>query len=356
MKLLFDVSCLDHERISGVGTYARFLLAALGRRAGLSVTGSWKVSRHKKLRWIRSHCVVELEPYIPFWSDLNPKKYDVFHGPDYRIPGSKHFKRVVTIHDLAFYEPKFTADSFARKRIAVVDRTMAKYDPEAIVAVSEFTRQEIIRRFPKYAERTFTVHHGADHLLIPSTRGPRPIENPYFLFVGNLEARKNVTGLIRAFSLLKQQPAYKDFKLILVGKAGFAFDEIKDAAKASNAREDILLPGFISNMGLVNYYQSAEAFVYPSHYEGFGFPILEAMRLGCPVITASTTASAEVAGDAAILAAPDRDDEIAEAMARLALDSDLKRQLIDRGHIRGKQFSWADCAEKTEKVYQFASR
>src|SRR5262249_1949134 len=142
-------------------------------------------------------------------------------------------------------------------------------------------------------------------------RGPKPMKEPYFLFVGNLESRKNVAGLIRAFGRLKARPEHADTRLVLVGKAGFGIEDILNEAKHSPAPDHIVLPGFISNLGLVNYYQWAVGFVYPSLYEGFGFPVLEAMRLGCPVITGNTSATPEVAGEAAVLVNPRDDDEIA---------------------------------------------
>ncbi len=143
-------------------------------------------------------------------------------------------------------------------------------------------------------------------------------------------------------------------RLVLVGKPGFGFDEILEAAKTSSHREHILLPGFIPNIGLVNYYQWAEAFVYPSHYEGFGFPIIEAMRLGCPVITANATATAEVAQDKAILVSTTSPEELGLALAAISTDSNRRAQLIREGLAWGKTFTWHKCANETLEVYKKA--
>lgn len=354
MQVLFDVSCLDHERISGVGTYARHLLQALAQDRELGVMGVWKLSRHNRLRFIRANWQGPLLPFVPLITPLFAGAR-VYHGPDYRLPITKNTATVVTIHDLAFYLPGNTGKTFSQQRQEIVEFTLKKRRPQAVIAVSEFTRQEIIERFPEYKDRVHTVWHGADHLLVPANRSARVIKQPYFLFVGNLELRKNIIGLLKAFDILKQDPNYRDTLLVLVGKPGFGFEEIMEVAKNLKSREHIVLPGFIANMDLINYYQWAEAFVYPSLYEGFGFPILEAMRLGTPVITGNVSAMPEVAGGAALLVDPLLPEAIAEAMKKISVDQDLRKQLLQSGLVRGSQFTWKDCANKTKNVYQVAA-
>jgi glycosyltransferase involved in cell wall biosynthesis len=356
MRVLFDVSCLDHDRISGVGTYARHLADALAQDNRIQLTGSFRLSRHRSLPMIRRHWPGELAPYIPLWSDWRINGFEVFHGPDYRIPGVRGLGRVVTIHDLAFFEPGYSAPRFARSRQQGVDHLLHRQKPDAVIAVSEFTRRKILERYPEFDGRVHTVWHGADHLLVPVNRGLRPLPEPYYLFVGNLESRKNLVGLLRAFSILKARPEHKETRLILVGKPGYGFEEIKSSCRGMKAAEHVVLPGFINNIGLVNYYQWAEAFVYPSHYEGFGFPVLEAMRLGCPVITSSVSATPEVAGDAALLVNPGVPEDIAEAMLRVAQDRELRENLISRGRSRGNQFTWRRCAAETLAVYEKVRR
>ncbi len=356
MKVLFDVSCLDHERISGVGTYARHLAHALDKNPSVQLTGSWRLSRHRHLQVIRRHWDGELAPYVPIWSAWRSQgQHEIFHGPDYRIEDTKGLARVVTIHDLAFFEDGYCAPRFAEARMANVNHLLKKQRPEAVIAVSRFTQNQIEERFPEYRGRVFTVWHGADHLLVPSNKAQRPIPEPYYLFVGNLEARKNLVGLLHAFNILKKLPGHKETRLILVGKPGYGFDEIKQVCRNQKSPGHILLPGFMNNMQLVNYYQWAEGFVYPSHYEGFGFPILEAMRLGCPVVTSNVSATPEVAGDAALFVRPKDYEAIADAMAQVAENQQLRAELVKKGLARGSQFTWDRCASETIKVYQAAN-
>ena len=354
MRVLFDVSCLDHERISGVGTYARHLAHALSQKSGLEVVGSYRFSKQRKLNIIQRHWMGAVKPYFPLVSNFESTSFSVFHGPDFRVPAIRRAARVVTIHDLAYYEPGHTDAKFAADRIAKTEKLLNHNPPDAVIAVSHFTKNQIVMRFPKVADRVHAVWHGADHLLLPAYKGARPFPEPYFLFVGNLEARKNVIGLIRSFTILKQKPEHAQTRLVLVGKAGFGFEDIMNEAKQSSARSHIVLPGFIPNIGLINYYQWAEAFVYPSFYEGFGFPVLEAMRLGCPVITANVSATPEVSGDAALLVAPNEYEEMANAMARIVEDQKLRQSLVSRGRDRGKEFTWDKCATATVNVYNAA--
>lgn len=354
MRVLFDVSCLDHERISGVGTYARHLGYALSQNLAIQITGSWRITRRRRLDIIRRHWTEGLRPYVPLLSDWSCREYQVFHGPDYRVPSVWGVAKVVTVHDLAFFEEGYSSSHFSRTRQRAVNYLMTKQNPDAVIAVSEFTREQILKRFPQMEGRVHTIWHGADHLLVPANRGARPLAEPYYLFVGNLESRKNVAGLIKAFAILKSQPAHRETRLILVGKAGFGFEEILSSCREVACSDHIILPGFLSNMNLVNYYQWAEGFVYPSLYEGFGFPILEAMRLGCPVVTSNLSATREVADGAALLVDPANCEEIADAMARVAEDQNLREDLIQRGRARGQQFNWQKCADQTIQVYQQA--
>jgi glycosyltransferase involved in cell wall biosynthesis len=350
MKILFDVSGLDHEQISGVGTYVYHLARALKQRPDVDVVGSWKLSRYKKLGWIRQHANLPLRPFIPGWSALNLARFDVFHGPDFRVPPVR-MKKVVTIHDLAFFEEGMTSEKFAASRRQLMDDLIKKVRPEALIAVSQYTRKMLIERYPEYEPRTFVVYHGADHLPAPGTKGARPFAEPYFLFVGNIEARKNVGRILRAFDLVKTQARFRDFRMVLIGKPGFDHESIVKVLGELKHREHVLQPGFVPNAELVSYYQNAEAFVYPSLHEGFGFPILEAMRLRCPVITSNTSAAAEVAGGGALRVNPLEADEIAGAMTMIVEDNTVRHNLIKKGVARGAEFLWSRCAEATCKVY-----
>jgi glycosyltransferase involved in cell wall biosynthesis len=349
MQVLFDISCLDHHQISGVGTYARQLSSALQAHHTMALTGSWRLSRRKKLQHIKSHWNGPLQPYIPLWSDWTSTRFDIFHGPDFKIPNVHGPGKVVTIHDMAVFEEGFSAPDFARGGRENITRVLDKQNPDAVIAVSQFTRNEILKRFPHLENRVHAIWHGADHLVAPPTRLPRPIAEPYFLFVGNLETRKNVVGLLRAFGALKKKSAFANTKLIVIGKPGFGFSEIEKTAKETPG---IVFPGFVSNQDLVRYYQNAEAFAYPSFYEGFGFPILEAMSMDCPVITSSVTATAEVAGEAALLVRPDSENEIVQAMERVSGDRELRTQLIAKGRSRMQDFTWKKCADQTVALYQ----
>ncbi|MFM7190912.1 MAG: glycosyltransferase family 4 protein, partial [Microcystaceae cyanobacterium] len=176
-------------------------------------------------------------------------------------------------------------------------------------------------------------------------------QQPYFLFVGTLEPRKNLVNLITAFNLFKttQNSAHQ---LILIGQLGWQYEAILMAIQDSPFRSDIYQLHYLSNALVAWFYQHAEALVYPSFYEVFGLPLVEAMTLGCPVITSNRSSLPEVAGEAALLINPDRPQEITQAMVQFTRDRPLREHLVQRGLARAKQFSWENTARLTLAVYQ----
>ncbi|MCB0408482.1 MAG: glycosyltransferase family 4 protein, partial [Bdellovibrionales bacterium] len=170
--------------------------------------------------------------------------------------------------------------------------------------------------------------------------------------VGNLEARKNVIGLLKAFEIFCQESSEKNIKLYIIGKEGFGAREIKEFYQSMTHQSRVKFLGFVTNNELKEFYQSALALVYPSFYEGFGIPLLEAMIHQCPIITSHRTSTKEIAGDAALLVDPFRSEDIAAAMVRLVSDVNIVDQLKRQGALRVKKFTWEQCAQKTLNIYE----
>ena len=355
MRVALDLSSLDHERLSGIGVYVGQLAQALAARSDIELSGVWNPGRFLKRNWIIHHSKgIECFPWIPWISE---RRFDLYHGPDFRLPALRRIKRVLTLHDLAFYQPGMTSPEFAERSRLKVEHALLKGRPDCVIAVSEFTKKEILDRFPQYAGRVFTVPHGADHLLAPDPEVPSRVEGtPYFLFVGNLEARKNVTGLLTAFDLFcERSPSNRDARLILVGSPGYGFDSIAEKLSTMKSRDRVELKGYLSKGELIRLYRGSRAFLYPSLHEGFGFPVLEAMSLGVPVLTSDCTATAEVAGDgAAVLVNPASLDELSEGIHRLWNDESLREKAINSGKSRAASFRWAEAARRTALVYRAA--
>jgi glycosyltransferase involved in cell wall biosynthesis len=176
------------------------------------------------------------------------------------------------------------------------------------------------------------------------------IEGPYILFVGTIEPRKNLVNLLEAFSILKQRK-YPG-RLVIAGMQGWMSDDLKAFVSKLGVESFVTFLGFVEDSGLRVLYNKADVFAFPSFYEGFGFPIVEAMSCGAPVVTSDTSSCAEVAGDAALTVSPRDPKAIAEAITKIHDDRVLRGRLIENGLERSRQFSFVSTAKETLKVYQ----
>lgn len=346
-----DVTSLMERELTGVGIYIKNLVLHLQNIPGLEIEGAFYAEKFKKKKLIANHTSIPLIPYFRYLSGLNLGKYDIFHGPDYKIPKGSFFKKVVTIHDLVDYEGLIKIDQrHARRDITKFDEILFKGRPNRIITVSNFTRDCLIKRFPQFAEITKTVYLGIDHIdVLEKETVERPFPYPYILFVGTNDKRKNLIKAVEAFEISKK--TIKDIHLVIVGKNGYFHEMADEKINASRYAEHIHRLGFINNEGLVRLYRHAAVFVFPSLYEGFGIPILEAMRLGCPVVTSNTGAMKEISGNAAMLISPEDAEEIAQQVITICSDSETRAKLIYSGRIRSEHFSWTKCAEETAQVY-----
>ncbi len=268
---------------------------------------------------------------------------------------------VITVHDLIRY---FDLKGYsvlihrpnARDRLYLsLDYAGIRRAP-AIIAISHTTKRDLVEHLGVPEERIFVVYHGIDHdLFRPVER--RPIEEPYVLFVGSEHPRKNLVTLLRAFKLLKERDGrFRPLKLVKVGAAGGGeapFRQRTLQAMAELGLEgDVVFAGVVPEEDLPAYYSGAECMVFPSLYEGFGFPTLEAMACGCPVIVSNAGSLPEVAGEAALVVDPLDPQALAEAMHQVLTDPSLRRRLVDKGLRRASQFTWERAARETEAVYE----
>jgi len=218
----------------------------------------------------------------------------------------------------------------------------------AIVAISEFTKKETIRLFGIKKEKIKMIYPGFWNVGKESEREPIvPVPLRFFLFVGVIKERKNVCGIVQGFHKFKQS-VNSGHKLIIAGwGSGKYYEKIINYIKNNNLNEDVFIYSQVTGKNLVPFYRKAEALVFPSFVEGFGFPILEAMSCGLPVITAKTSSTGEVAGDAAVLVDPGNSGEIAFAMEKIIKDPGFRSSLMEKGRRRAEKFSW----EKTTRDF-----
>lgn len=277
---------------------------------------------------------------------------------------SQHFGRyavlaghpfVVTVHDLERICFPLTRDSL-KERIGLRLDVLAIKKARHVIAVSQNTKRDLVRLLGVEEDNVTVVYNGVDHNVFRQN-GSTPAPYRYVLYVGSERPRKNLGRLIEAFARLKQSGRFNDLKLVKVGAAGRspAFRKASlRAIKDFGLEDEVIFTEHVSDQELASYYWSASALVYPSLYEGFGLPVLEAMACGCPVITSNTSSLPEVAGEAALLVDPYDVSSLCVAMERLLEDDQMKRRLAAQGVQRSKRFSWALSATETMGVYRQA--
>ncbi len=271
---------------------------------------------------------------------------------------NRDIKKVLTIHDLTpiqFPEMHTRETNITWK----TSLNLIKNRTEIIIAISNSTKNDIIDLLKIPENRIQVIHEAADErykplknkeLVLEEIKKAFNINSPYILFVGTLEKRKNVPTLIKAFFKLKKLSI--PHKLVIVGGKGWKYTQIFDLINELRLENDVIFTDYVSDDDLVKLYNAADLFVYPSLYEGFGLPPLEAMACGCPVITSNTSSLPEVVGDAGILIDPNNIDSLTESMHKILLDKGLMEEMSKKSLERANMFSWEKTAKQTWDVYE----
>ena len=282
---------------------------------------------------------------------------DILHVPAGSIPFTYPKKVVYTVHDLAIFKhPEWFPSSFISRNV-LVPQTIRKAD--AIIAVSASTAHDLKQLFNVPSKKVSIIHHGFDVHKIPlKRRANETIEKyklpkRYVLFVGTIEPRKNVEGLMRAFVALQEKnPALADVALVLAGQEGYHSEQVMQTLMALKTKRSIRYIGYVTHNEKVELLRHAAAFVFPSFYEGFGLPILEAMALGVPVVTSKTTSMPEIAERAALFIDPTNVADITRGLREVLTKPDVAKRLHEAGPKQAAKFSWQRCAEETMAVYR----
>ncbi len=285
---------------------------------------------------------------------------DIFHSPDFVLPPVRRARSILTVHDLAFLHYPECADDRLRAYLEkAVPRSVQRAD--FVVADSENTRNDVIVLLGVSPERVTVVSGGVDASFKPVEDPARlatlrqqiglDAETPFILFVGVLEPRKNLAGLIEAFGILKARRSLPH-KLLVVGRKGWLWEGIIERAEQSPVRDDIIFAGFVPEGELPTLYSAAETFAFPSHYEGFGLPVLEAMACGTAVVASRASSLPEVVGDAGVQVDPADAEGLADALELLALNPELRADFRRRGLERTATFTWTAAADSLLDVYR----
>ncbi len=265
---------------------------------------------------------------------------------------------VTTVHDISF---EHHPDIFGRRARARMRTTIpwSLRHSAAVITGSHYTRDDLVETYglppdqihvtPYAASPRFTrlgpdvARMAVDGLRIPEE---------FILCVGNLQPRKNLSRLLLAYASLRAEGI--DLPLVVVGQKAWLYEEIFDVVRRNGLQDSVVFTGFVTDDQLVALYNLARVFVYPSLFEGFGLPVLEAFACGAPTLTSTTSSLPEVAGNAALLVDPYRVDEIAGGLARLLTDASQRDRLTVDGPLRAAEFSWSRCADETVRAYESA--
>jgi glycosyltransferase involved in cell wall biosynthesis len=358
--------------LGGNESYATNLIEALAaidevNSYTLYVTRREAVERFSN-RWA-NFSVRSTLPHTPFIripltlsAELRRKPVDVLHV-QFTSPPFSPCPVVVSIHDLSFEHLPQTFKWRSRKQLQITVRRSAR-EAAQVIALSEYARHDIINSYHVSPEKVSVVPLAAPACFQPvrneeelqRVRQTYGIENDYILSVGAIQPRKNLSRLVAAYSRLRRaKPAGKLPKLVLVGKCAWLYDETLRTIKELEVSDSVILTGYVPDKDLPALYSGAVCFVYPSYFEGFGLPPLEAMKCGAPVIVGDRTSLPEVVGDAGLLVDPFDVGALAAAIEKVINDSDLRGALSVKGLERAKLFDWRQTAQQTLAIYQKAA-
>ena len=377
MKIGVDIRVLMDKNYSGISEYTAQLLDAILRQDNINdyrlFYNSWHDLDGRLGSWRRQNTQIistrwpnKIFNYILQKTLFYPRLDKLLGDPD--IFWSPHFnftslepstKSVVTVHDLSFlrYPEYFSVRKNFWHRALGIKNILHR--ARAIVAVSENTRNDIIELIGISPDKVRVIYSG-NNLPVCSLSADEKkelvsrqgIQGRFILYVGNIEPRKNIAGLIKAFDILKKQNCYHDLELVLAGAPGWKDKEIYRTWQQSINQAQINFIGYIDQPTKEALYALAVAFSYPSFYEGFGFPPLEAMARGCPVVCSNVSSLPEVVGNAALLINPDRPEEIAQALSEVLSDKELAHDLSQAGQEQAKKFSWDRAAQQYLELFK----
>lgn len=301
---------------------------------------------------------------LGFLKIVNQEKLDLMHFTHFNAPVLYSSPFVVTIHDLtlSFFPGKKMTSPIQRLAYHFVIRNVTK-KAKKIISVSENTKKDLIEALKTDADKIQVIYNGINPKFGDTNPTPRPdlmkklgLQKPYFLYTGVWRDHKNLVGMIKAFNEFNEEVG-KQYNLVITGPHNPTYREIPDTITELGAEEDIHLVGLVSEADLFSLYKNALSYVFPSFYEGFGLPPLEAMQCGTPVIASNTSATPEVCGEGnALFFDPYSKDDMKQAMKIIATDPSVRQGLVDRGRERVKEFSWEDMTKDVLNVYNLAMK
>ena len=352
----------------GIGTYVRNLLRQLARQdktteyvlicreidldLASELGPNFRTVKEKAGAYsIREQLAVPL--------DLRRERAALFHAPHYVLPPLTPCRSVVTIHDcihLRFpqYLPSRIGYAYARASLWTATHRAAR-----VITVSEASKRDILRYFRVPESRIDVIYNAIDDRFweaptpdaMERVRQRYQLTAPFILYAGNIKPHKNLERLIEAFHLLRQDESLRDVQLLIIGDEISKYQMLRRAVHRHQLHKHVRFFGFVTDETLAALYRLADVFVFPSLYEGFGLPPLEAMASGTPVVTSNVSSLPEVVGDAALMIDPYEPQAIADAIRRVLVEPELRATLRTRGLARAREFSWERSIRRVRQIY-----
>jgi glycosyltransferase involved in cell wall biosynthesis len=348
--LIGALSALDRDN-----SY-RLFVAARGVRSTVPAGPNFRAfqvpltDREISLLWQRLRLPVPIELFLG--------ALDLFHSPDFLLPPVLRARTVLTVHDLSFVRvPEYAHPSVHEYLVHSVPRSAQRAD--LILAVSAATRQDVVELLGVPEGRVQVIYEGVDgrfrsvedEQTLAAVRRRYNLERPFVLGLGTLEPRKNFRGLVEAFARLRER-RHLEHELVIVGRKGWLYEPIFERVQELGVERQVRFLGFAADEDLPAIYTLASCLAYPSFYEGFGLPVLEAMACGTPVVTSHSSSLPEVAGSAALLVDPHDADSLADALDRVVFDDGLRAELRAAGLERARRFTWERAAQELVAAYR----
>ncbi len=377
MTIGIDVRCLMHKNYSGVAEYTYNLLTHLFKA---DPQNSYKLFYNSKTN-VSATLPKFDQPNVKYQGFEYPNKLlnlsfkflnypkidqiikgaDVFFLPNLIFSAlSANCQKIITIHDLSF---ELFPNFFSYKRNLwhkIINPKKIINNCDKVIAVSQNTKIDLINLYDIPADKIEVVHSGVDHQLYNKIneqtkfkliKEKYKLPNDFILYLGTIEPRKNIEGIIQAFNLFKEQNSkFKHLKLIIAGDKGWKYEKVFDLAQKSPYKQDIKFIGYVSRQDKPLLYNLSKIFLFPSFYEGFGLPVLEAQACGTPVIAGLNSAFPEILKNSALLINPDNLNEISQAIKELLTGKNLYQELMTKGLDNVKNFTWDKTAQKTLKI------
>lgn len=361
MIIGIDTSRVTKPKLTGTEYYSIEIIRAIAKfdQQDQFILYSQKDPR-PRLGKLEQNFKTKIMPFPKLWSQIRLsiemmfRQPDVLFIPSHLVPIIHPKNTVVTLHDLGF---KHFPELYSPKELIYHNWGMnfsAKH-AKHIIAPSEYTKKDLIKTYTIEPNKISVIWHGFDHNLFKPALNVK--KKPFIFFIGRLEEKKNIIGMIKAYAILRKEHGVSH-QFVLAGSPGFGYENIQKEIDLlpKEISRDIIQLGYIDQNEYVRKLQEADIFLFCTFFEGFGLPIIEAMAAGTPVVASNTTSIPEIAGRAAILVDPQKPFQIAAALSKVIHSDSLKKSLILKGRVRSKLFSWEKAGDATLKVIKEAAK